>query len=146
MEVSQYIDNLQLVISGLDNEVMSIARYYQDDILDLIREDQIFNKGILSDNSAIRKYSKDYKGQGRGFPKYRSESFNLFNTGYFYDNFRFNYLKVFKFEVINDTDYVKSLFPNREYNLLIGVSDSNKLYLNNNIIKPKLDEWILKYL
>jgi len=145
MEVSQYIDNLQLVIRNVSNRVEEIIDANKSQIIDLNTDDQLYDKGIDSLGNRLQEYAyftieiKTLLGQPR-------DRTTLFYSGKFHQGFTYIYNSE-KFELeIYSTDEKSSKLVAKYGRDIFGLTTSNKLYLNNNIIKPKLDEWLLKYL
>ena len=85
--VRDYIDKAKRVQSQIGNEIDDIARTYEDKILDLNREDQIFKRGIDIDGQLLGKYRNNLRGNTRGYPKEAGDPFNFFDTGALFSGF-----------------------------------------------------------
>ena len=58
MEVSDYIDKLDLLIRNYDNKIESIVYQNKEQIIDLNRENQLFDMGIDSNGKNLLEYSQ----------------------------------------------------------------------------------------
>lgn len=143
--VSDYMERLIRVQSQLGNEVDDIINAKEEEILDLNREDQLFNKGIDTDGLLLGKYSNTFQGNTRGYPKNAGDPFNFYATGSLFSNFSLlsqgNENKV----VISNSDSKVSLLTN-QYGNFIGLTEENKYKLNYEIIYPELMAFIKTYL
>jgi hypothetical protein len=139
--VRDYIDKAKRVQSQIGNEIDDIVRSYEDEILDLNREDQMFKKRININGSAFGIYVKDYKGMTKGYPKEKGKPYNLFKTGALYEGFNLlskgNENKI----IIDNSDSKKDIYKD-----LIGLTKENKDVLNYEIIYPELMKFIKQYL
>jgi hypothetical protein len=143
--VSDYMERLIRVQSQLGNEVDDIIISKEEQILNLNREDQLFNKGIDINGSLLGKYRNTLNGIGRGYPKNAGDTFNFYDTGSLFGNFSLlsegNANKV----VINNSDSKVNLLTTK-YGDFIGLTEENKHRLNYEIIYPELMEFIKQYL
>ena len=139
--VRDYIDKAKRVQSQIGNEIDDIVRSYEDEILDLNREDQMFKKRININGSAFGSYVKTYKGIAKGYPKLEGAAYNLFKTGALYEGFNLlskgNENKI----IIDNSDSKKDIYKD-----LIGLTKENKDVLNYEIIYPELMKFIKQYL
>jgi len=86
MEVSDYIDKLDLLIRNYDNKIESIVYQNKEQIIDLNRENQLFDMGIDSNGKNLLEYSQatiSIKIQ----KKQPIDRTTLFDTGEFYKGF-----------------------------------------------------------
>lgn len=143
--VSDYMERLIRVQSQLGNEVDDIINAKEEEILDLNREDQLFNKGVDTDGLLLGKYKNTWQGSGRGYPKNEGDPFNFYATGSLFSNFSLlskgNENKV----VISNSDSKVSLLTT-QYGNFIGLTEENEYKLNYEIIYPELMAFIKTYL
>jgi hypothetical protein len=143
--VSDYMERLIRVQSQIGNEVDDIINSKEEEILNLNREDQLFDKGIDVNGSLLGKYRNTLNGSTRGYPKKAGDPFNFYDTGSLFGGFSLlsegNANKV----VINNSDSKVSLLTNK-YGDFIGLTEENKNKLNYEIIYPELMLFIKKYL
>ena len=141
--IRDYINNAKFVRNNLETETDRIIQDHKQEILDLNREDQLFDKGINSDGSMLEAYSpKTVK-----IKKSKGEVYNrttLLDEGPFYAGFDlFNKngtLSIFS----RDS---KSIELQDKYGSnIFGLVTDNAKKLNYEIIKPDLDKFIQKYL
>lgn len=143
--VSSYLDKIERIKSGIFVEAERIIKENEKEILDLLRYDQLFNKGIDGTGKKMKPYAESTKKLKRktGLPTDRR---TLYQTGKHYSNF---YTEVRKqtLHILNDTK-AKNGFDLGEYlNLRNGgkvykLTKENNDYINDQIIFPKLIEWV----
>ena len=143
--VRDYIEKAKRVQSQIGGEIDDIARTYEDKILDLNREDQIFKKGIDIDGQLLGKYRNNLRGNTRGYPKEAGDPFNFFDTGALFSGFNLlsegNKNKI----TIENTDSKAKLLATK-YGEFVGLTEENKRKLNYDIIYPELMKFIKTYL
>lgn len=143
--ISDYMERLIRVQSQLGNEVDDIINSKEEQILNLNREDQLFDKGIDVNGSLLGTYKNTWNGSGKGFPKNAGDPFNFYNTGSLFNNFSLlsqgNENKVF----INNSDNKVGLLS-KQYGDFVGLTEENKHKLNYEIIYPELMAFIKQYL
>ena len=143
--VRDYIEKAKRVQSQIGNEIDDIARTYEDKILDLNREDQIFKKGIDIDGQTLGIYRQNLRGNTRGYPKEAGDPFNFFDTGALFSGFNLlsegNKNKI----TIENTDSKAKLLATK-YGEFVGLTEENKKKLNYDIIYPELMKFIKTYL
>jgi len=135
-----YLENLIRVRDSIPMEVSKIAYKKEIEIIDLNREDQLFEKGIGIDGRILGLYAKNYEGSGRGFPKKKYDRYNFLNTGNLFDSFDM-ITNGYELEIRNNdskvnllTDFVEGKF--------IGLTKENQEVLNWDMIYPDLMEFI----
>jgi len=145
MEVSDYIDKLDLLIRNYDNKIESIVYQNKEQIIDLNRENQLFNMGIDSNGKNLLEYSQatiSIKIQ----KKQPIDRTTLFDTGEFYKGF---------FIKFNPSNYTLEIWSSDKKTTkliekygkdIFGLIPKNIEYLDEKIIKKHLDEWVLRYL
>ena len=147
--VSSYLDKIERIKSDIFVEAERIIKENEKEILDLLRYDQLFNKGIDGTGKKMKPYTESTKKLKRktGLPTDRS---TLYQTGKYYSNF---YTEVRKqtLHILNDTK-AKNGFDLGEY---LNLSNGGKVYkltkenndhINDQIIFPKLIEWVYNQL
>jgi len=141
--VRDYIDACQYVLDNIDSETDRILADNKEEILDLNRERQLFDKGIDSLGDALRPYARItiFEKRQRGLPYNRT---TLFNYGNFYEGFdylfRSNKLSIFS------RDYKSGELQDKYGTSIFGLTPDNERILNYEIVKPELDNFIKKYL
>jgi hypothetical protein len=143
--VSDYLEKVMRVQSQIGNEVDDIVRSKEEEILNLNREDQLFDKGIDTNGLLLGQYAKTLNGSTRGYPKTQGDPFNFYDTGSLFSNFSLlskgNDNKV----VIENSDSKVGLLT-KQYGEFIGLTEENKYKLNYEIIYPELMDFIKQYL
>jgi hypothetical protein len=143
--VRDYIDKAKRVQSQIGNEIDDIVRTYEDEILDLNREEQIFKRGLDINGILLGKYKEDYDGNTRGYPKEGGTPFNFFDTGELFSKFTLlskgNQNKV----TIDNTDGKSKLLAEK-YGEFVGLTEENKNKLNYEIIYPELMKFIKQFI
>ena len=145
MEVSQYIDNLELVIRNVPNQVERIIKENKEQVLDLNRENQLYERGIDSQGAKLLEYAS-FTIEIKQLLRQPYDRTTLFYSGRFYEGFYYQFDEQnFTLEIFSNDEKSPKLVAKygRE---IFGLDEQNKLYLNQSIIKPRLDEWLLKYL
>ena len=142
-----YMNRLRSVIKEMPNESERVIRRNMDDIMDYVREDQMFNRGIAGDGSPLGVYKiTNTEGNGRGFPKLRGTRFNLFDSGYFFDTMVLTKTRgKYNFRIRSNASYLKDILEvtNKDEATLLGITEENNLKVNIDIIKKEIDAWIL---
>jgi hypothetical protein len=143
--VSDYLEKVIRVQSQIGNEVDDIVRSKEEEILNLNREDQLFNKGIDTNGLLLGQYARTLNGTTRGYPKKQGEPFNFYDTGSLFSNFNLlsnsNDNKV----VIENSDSKVGLLT-KQYGDFVGLTEENQYKLNYEIIYPELMAFIKQYL
>ena len=144
MTAKGYLDQLIRVRDGLPSEVAGFIYKKEDIILDLNREDQLFNRGLLPNGMFSNSYKKTTQGFTRGYPKEKSRLFNFFDTGEMFDAFKMN-TDGFELEIINNDPKV-SLVSALAGGNIIGLTIENQKKLNYEIILPEILEYVNSHL
>lgn len=148
----KYLENLKKAINGIPKETERIVISKMDDVIDLVREKQIFEKGIDSTGKTLgiyrgfRQKTKIWQ-DSRGFPKNRGNKYNLLDSGTFFNSmvlrkFRGKYQFIIKSNVPYLNDILKT--TNTTEQKLLGMTNENVVNLDKQIIKPELDKWLLR--
>lgn len=142
--ITDYINLVNKVINELPSEFESIAKKNEKSILDLNRQNQLYDKGEDIDGNkllAYRPFTIEIK-QLIGQPYDRT---TLFYSGQFYNSFKQAvYPKEYKIDLYA-TD-IKTLPLVAKYGDIIGLQKQNIEVLDNEIIKPELYSFIKKWL
>lgn len=81
------IKELQELKKQVPKEAAKIAKKYKEEILDYIREKQLFKEGINGEGVVIGVYkntiSEPLSGSNKGYPKFKGTRYNFFDTGGF---------------------------------------------------------------
>lgn len=144
MTAKGYLDNLISVRDNLPIQVAQIIYKNENEIIDLNKEDQLFNKGIMLDGSILGLYSNTYSGTGRGFPKQKNSRYNFLNTGSLFNSFNI-ISNGFEVEIQNNDSKV-GLLESLVEGEFIGLTEENQKKLNYEIIYPEILEYVNKYL
>jgi len=142
MTAYDYIQKMERVISELPKESHRIIRQNEEEILDLNRDRQLYDKGIDSNGQRI---FPPYSAVTRLIKRSQGNIFNrvtLFDTGDFYEGFRIKlngYGNPFN---IYSTDSKSSDLQEKYGSSIFGLTRQNEDYLNYQIIKPELEKFI----
>jgi len=143
--VSDYLEKVMRVQSQIGNEVDDIVRSKEEEILNLNREDQLFDKGIDTNGLLLGQYARTLNGTTRGYPKTQGSPFNFYDTGSLFSNFNLlsnsNDNKV----IIENSDSKVGLLT-KKYGDFVGLTEENQYKLNYEIIYPELMAFIKQYL
>jgi hypothetical protein len=141
--VSDYLEKVMRVQSQIGNEVDDIVRSKEEEILNLNREDQLFDKGIDTNGLLLGQYARTLNGSTRGYPKKQGDPFNFYDTGSLFSSF--SLLSSDNKVIIENSDSKVGLL-NRQYGEFIGLTEENQYKLNYEIIYPELMDFIKQYL
>ena len=138
--VQDYINQIDQIRAKLPKEVEVILERSKELVLDLIREDQLFDKGIDGLGNELKAYSsytvalKRSKGQ-----KFTNVTLN--DTGSFYKGFDllFNGISV---GVFSRDSKAPELVQKYGRDIFTFTVENNRV-LNDKIILPQLTEWVL---
>lgn len=156
MQISheKYLENLKKAITEMPKETERIVISNMDDVLDLVRENQMLEKGVNANNEPLGIY-RGFRSQApagsdpRGYPKIRGNRFNLLDTGLFFKTMILTKIgKKYQFSIKANVPYLANILQktsNTEKTLL-GITEENRTNLDEQIIKPNLDKWLSKYL
>jgi len=146
MTAYDYIQKMERVISELPKESHRIIRQNEEEILNLNRDSQLYNKGIDSDGQRI---FPTYSPFTRLIKRSEGKIFNhvtLFDTGDFYNGFRIKFNGYGKPFNIYSTDSKSSELQENYGTNIFGLTDQNEKYVNYEIIKPDLEKFIKRNL
>jgi hypothetical protein len=135
--IKGFLNKSKQALNSLDSDVQLAVKLVETELLDLNREDQLF-QGIGADGKKIGKYSKATEEitEGRtgvGFPKKAGELFNFYDTGGVFKSFRYQILPGSKVKLFNTDPKIPKL--NAKYkNNIIGLTPDNVLKFNYQIL------------
>lgn len=143
--VRDYIEKAKRVQSQIGNEIDDIVRLFEDEILDLNREKQIFEEGSDINGQLLGKYRGTFNGVGRGFPKVKGDPFNFYDTGSLFRNFTL-LSEGNKNKLLIDNKDSKAKLLADKYGEFVGLTKENQRIVNYEIIYPELMKFIKQYL
>lgn len=138
------IQRIEKVIADLPKETENIIRRNEQEILDLNREKQLYDKGIDSNSRQLLAY----KPFTIAIKRSKGEIYNrttLLDTGDFYKGFKIKYNGLSNPFNIFSTDS-KSSDLVEKYGDIFGLTEQNERYLNYEIIKPELEKFIKNHI
>lgn len=143
--IDKYLENLELVMRNLPNKVESIIQANAEQILDLNRQDQLYDKGEKANHVRLKEYAY-FTVQIKQLLSQPYDRTTLFYSGQFYEGFYYKFDQGdYSLEIYSHNEKAPELVA-KYGKEIFGLNDENRLYLNRSILKPKLDEWLLKYL
>lgn len=146
MLISEYIIRLRNASSNINDETGRIIESNKSEIYDLVRENQLRNKGQDGDGKNLGFYSftresPSFSSQNSlGFPKQSGQPYNFIDTGGIYVNFIHRYSN-FELEIDNSDSKINFL-EGFYSNSLIGMQEQNQDILNNDYIYPNITKWL----
>lgn len=142
--VFDYMQAVQMVIDSIPKETESIVQKNSEKILDLNRDNQLYDLGI---NSEGTKLFPPYANLTRQIKSNKLQPINhvtLFDTGEFYKGFRIK-INYPSFSIYS-TDEKTGILQDKYGSNIFGLITENQKIVNYKIIKPELDAYIKKYL
>jgi len=144
MNVLQMKEKLARARNGIEQETAKIILRFEKEIVDLVREKQIFQDGENSEGRIIGVYSQTVQSpfehsNSRGYPKIRGTQVNLFDEGDLYKSFTTDYGS-FVLEVF-PTDSKKEELITKYGENIFFMNVKNKEIVNFKIIAPQLQIW-----
>lgn len=147
--VKDYMDFTQNVINNIPNQVGRILRENEQEILDLNRKLQLFEKGQNRFGKVIgvyrHTYDPGYGSQPDGYPKIKGKPYNFYDTADLYSRFEYEYNPHRQTIKIYSTS---SKVPELVMRVgdIFGLNQQNKVTFNNEIVKPELWQYIKTWL
>ena len=146
--IKQIKDKVDSARNGIDNATSTIIKDNEVKILDYIRTEQLYKKGIDGDGKVIGKYKNTYTqdsigGWGdvskitpSGLPKKRGNPYNFVWSGYTVSNFNLDYsdFTLSIFNIGNSASYLEGKYGKSIF--LLTSENENKL--SSEIIRPNL--------
>ncbi len=139
MNVTEYIQKIQNLKDNIPNIVRDIIYDKEIEIINLNREEQIYKDGIDVQGNILGLYANNKEGKGKGYPKNKYESYNLFDKGNLYESFDIT-TNGFKLKITNRDSKVNILKV--IVGDFIGLTKENQYNLNYKIILPELQKII----
>ena len=139
--ISNKIKDLELLEKEVPQQAEIIAKKYKDEILDFIREDQLFNRGIDGQGKSLQRYAnytiglKKLKGQ----PTNRT---TLFDTGSFTEKMDLLFTDQNSIGVFSRDLKTPELISKYGQNIFTFTVQNNKI-INEDIFLKNLIKWIL---
>jgi len=140
MTTDQYLASLKSVRAQIPSEFERIVDRSKEVILDFNREDQLFDRGIDSDGNKLQPYTPTTVRYKRS----KGEVFNrttLLDTGDFYKGF--DLLKKPNDYSIFSRDE-KSADLVEKYGNIFGLTKENTERVNEDVLRPQLNDFIIK--
>lgn len=133
---------------SLDSDIEVIIKLLEQQIIDLNREDQLF-QGIGKDGNIIGVYSRATEEmtqgvQGVGFPKRAGEPFNFYNTGSMFKNFHIDY-KQSRLSIFTSSESFEKVKEKYGSENVLGLTIENTEKLNFKMIRPLLVDFIKRH-
>lgn len=142
--VFDYMQAVQTVINAIPDETERIINNKAEEIIDLNRDNQLYDLGIDSDADLL---TPQYSNTTILFKRQEGKPYNrvtLFDTGDFYRGFRIK-LNYPNFSIYS-TDEKSSMLQDKYGSNIFGLITENQRKVNYEIIKPELDAFISKTL
>jgi hypothetical protein len=145
MNVLEFKKKLIKARDGIQQETAKIILKFEKQIVDLVRENQIFQDGEDGSGNIIGVYKVSFNrpfehSNTRGYPKIKGTQVNLFDRGDLYKSFTTDYgsfvLEVFPTD--NKADELMSKYGND----IFFMQTKNKEIVNFNIILPELQKFV----
>ena len=143
----EMIRRLRRAEARIDSDVDAILKILEQDIIDINREDNLFQKGIGTDGNVLAVYSKSTEQmtrgiQGVGFPKRAGSPYNFYDSGEMFKSFD---LRVGRdsFSIFNTSDSLKA-FSKRTgipESRIIGLPLDDQRKVNFEMILPLLRDF-----
>lgn len=143
-----FLKNSKQALNSLDSDVETAIKIIESQLLDLNREDQLF-EGIGTDGKIIGRYSKATQelSQGRsgiGFPKDAGQPFNFYDTGGVFKGFGYRFKNGDKLELFS-TDSKMPELEAKYGKKIIGLTSENQQKFNYELLLPVLREFIKRH-
>lgn len=144
--IKSVYDKVHFAYRYLPDEIDSIVMRLSTQILDLNREDQLF-EGMLNDGKSLPKYSALTQDitqgmTGKGYPKRKGELFNMYATGALFKSIDAIYTQE---QLIFKTTDPNHPFLKQKPDLakkLFGLTKENQQKLNYQLILPMIRKWV----
>lgn len=139
----KYLERIDKIGADLENQAYKIIAEIQESIIDYVREEQLFKKGI--DGKGVR--LEPYSPYTIALKRLKGEVYNrttLLDEGDFYDNM---YLTASGGHYyINSSDSKSEMLTDKYGEHIMVLTDENNKIVNEKQILPRLVQWILKEL
>lgn len=141
--VSPYLEKLDRIEANLEAQAYKIIADIQEKILDFVREEQLYKKGI--DGKGMR--LEPYSSYTIALKKFKGEVYDrttLLDTGDFYDNMYVHARGRMYF--VDSSDYKAPDLKERYGDAIMVLTDKNNKIINEKEILPRLIEWMITQL
>lgn len=145
MDIDNIIKGLESIKNNVDNQVKRIAIKNKEEILDYIREKQLFEKG---EDGKGRKLTA-YKPFTIAYKKLKLQPTNrttLFDTGSFYKNFDLLITDQSAIGVFSRDSKTPKILEKYEGFSIFEFQESNRKEIDEDIFYKQLSEWLAKEL
>ena len=144
--IKSVYDKVHFAYRYLPDEIDSIVMRLSKQILDLNREDQLF-EGMLNDGRKLPKYGRATEEisrgtTGKGYPKRQGDVFNMYATGRLFKSIDAIYTQE---QLIFKTTDPNHPFIRQRPELakkLFGLTKENQQKLNYELILPMIRKWV----
>lgn len=140
--IKEIKDKVDLVRKGIEPETARIILQFEQQILDLIRESQLYNKGIDGNGKELKEYVRITKIL-KSNKNQRIENTTLKDTGAFYRSFQTDYGS-FQLEVFA-TDQKIGKLQKKYGEDIVSFTVASEQELSDKIIRPNLIKYFKKY-
>jgi len=141
MFLDKKIKELEKLKQEVPKQAERIVLKSKERILDLIREDQLFNKGIDGNGKKLIAY-KPFTVAVKRLEGQPTDRTTLFNKGKFYDGFDLLYTDQNSIGVFSRDSKTPDLIEKYGKDIFTFTVDNNKI-VNEEIVLPQLIEWLL---
>lgn len=141
--VSPYLAKLDRIEANLEAQAYKLIAEIQDRILDFVREEQLYKKGI--DGKGVR--LEPYSPYTIALKKFKGEVYNrttLLDTGDFYDNMYVHARDRMYF--VESSDHKSEMLKEKYGDSIMVLTDKNNKIINQEEILPRLIEWLISQL
>lgn len=140
--IKEIKDKVDLARKGIEQETARIILQFEQQILDLIRENQLYEKGIDGDGKEL----KPYANYTIGYKKIKGQKYSnttLEDTGAFYRSFQTDYGS-FQLEIFATDSKVGKIEEKYGKNV-IKLTDNSEQELSEKYIRPNLVKYFKQY-
>lgn len=141
MTIQNQIKGLNKISRDIPKQAEAIIKKSKEVILDLIRMDQLFEEGIDGKGNKLRPYTP-YTMAVKRLEGKDPSVVTLFDTGDFYKRFDLVFTDQYAIGVFSRDIKTPELIEKYGADIFTFTVDNNRV-LNEDIIKPKLIQWIL---
>jgi hypothetical protein len=141
-----YLKKLYFVKNSIIDETHRIIEEHAEEIMELNSEEQWMKKGVDVSGNLLGRYSNDYEGETRGYPKRKGSPYNFFATGSLFDGMGLLTIDD-KMEITNSDTFkvgvLEDLLGGRQF---LGLTKENQGKVNWEIIYPDLMKFLNQHL
>ena len=139
MNPLQYHKKLVKARNGINQEVAKIILKFEKEIVDLVRSQQLFEKGIDGDGKLIKPNYKPFTVAVKKIKGQETGHVTLFNEGNLFKSFTTDYgsfiLEIFP------TDSKRDALEEKYGNSIFWATANHERVINYDIIAPQLQIW-----